>query len=94
MVSAQSLEAGFFDFLLGSAVGTRLLRSSNRFTAYSSYPIELKLDGTLLKHQSAQSLGIGFSDFPQGAVRARLLKSSNRFTAYSSYQIELKLGKC
>ena len=94
-------------------MGARLLKSTNRFTAYSSYPIELKLGSMILdinphnrsashfsvplrgscegvplrspsihrlhfgfelaitweddtRHQSAPSLGVGFSDFLQG----------------------------
>ena len=38
----------FFDFLRRSAVGARLLKFSNRFTAYSTYPIELNLGRMIL----------------------------------------------
>ena len=41
---AQSLSPWFSDFLPEA----RLLKSSNRFTAYSSYPIELKLGRMIL----------------------------------------------
>ena len=41
-MSAQSLRVKFSDFFQG-AVRARLLKHSNRFTAYSIDPIELKL---------------------------------------------------
>ena len=58
------------DFLFppGSTVGARLMKFSNRYTAFSFYTIELKLCRMLRKDQSAQLLGVGFFDFPPGAL--------------------------
>ena len=70
-------------------MGACPLKSSNRFTPNSPYPIELKL-GRMILHISPHSRSE--SDFMIFSQKARLLKSSNRFTAHSSYTIELKLG--
>ena len=59
--SAQSLEVGFFDFIPRGAVGARLLQFTNRFTAYSTDAIEMKLDRMILgisPHNRSES------DFP------------------------------
>ena len=50
--------------ILGGALEARLLKFSNRFTACSFYPIELKR-GRMVP-ESALSLGVGLFDFPQG----------------------------
>ena len=56
---AQSFSPRFCD----SLPGARLLKYSNRFTAYSSYPIELKLGRMSSRHQTAQSCRAAFFDF-------------------------------
>ena len=84
---AQSLSSWFCDFL----PGTRLLKSSNRFAAYSSYPIELELGRIILVISTHNRPKQDFCF--QGRCGARLLEYSNRFTAYSSYPIELKRGR-
>ena len=66
------------------------MQSSNRFTAYSSYLIELKLGKMILDISPRKLDELDFS--PGGAVGTRLLETPNRFTAYSSHTIELKLG--
>ena len=90
--SAQSCGSGCFDFFTGGVVRAHLLRSSNRFTAYSFYAIELKLGRMILDISLHNRLESDFPFSPRGAVGARLLKFSNRFTAYSIYPIELKLS--
>ena len=71
----------------------RLLKSSNQFTAYNFYPIEVKFGRMILDISSLDFSEPDFSDFLLGgAVEARLLRSSNRFTGYSIRPIELKLG--
>ena len=59
------------DFRFPPHYGARLLKSSNRFTAYNFYPIELKFGKMILEYQSAQSLGAGFSDVFPGALWGR-----------------------
>ena len=46
--SAIIARSQIFRFSPGGAVGARLLKLSNRFTAYSIYPIELKLGMKIL----------------------------------------------
>ena len=71
----------------------RLLKSSNRFTAYRSYPIELKLGRMILDIIPHKLSTSDFSISQGGAVGARFLSYLNRSTAYSSHAIELKLGR-
>ena len=71
-------------------VDVSFLKSSNRFTAYSFYPIELKLDRTIPDINPHNRSELDFSISFQGA---RLLKYLNRFTAYSIHPIELKFGR-
>ena len=68
------------------------MKYSNRFTAYGSYPIELKLGRMLPDYHSRSELDFSIS-FQKGAVRARLLKYLSRFIAYNIHPIELKLGR-
>ena len=68
-------------FLKGGAVGLRLLKSLNRFTVDSFYPIDRKLRILI------------FFIFPTGRCGSCFLKISHWFTAYSSHPIELKLWK-
>ena len=49
-----------FRFPQKGAVGARLSKFSNRFTAYSIYPIELKLSKIIPSYQSAQSVWAGY----------------------------------
>ena len=69
------------------------MKLSNRFTAYSSNPIEMKLDSMILDISPLDRFASNCSIFSRGAWGTRLLKNSNRFTAYSSYPIKLKLGR-
>ena len=88
---AQSL---LFRFPTGSAVNERLLKYSNRFTAYSIHPIELKRSRMILDISPHNLTEPDFSISSHEVLwEARLLRSSNRFTAYSSYPIHLKLGR-
>ena len=72
-------------------MGAYILKSSNQFTVYSSYPIKLKL-GRMILDISPQNCPSRIFRSPSrwrcgGAFFANL----NRFTAYSPYVIELKL---
>ena len=70
------------------------MKSSNRFTAYSSYPIELKLGWIILDISSLDRFASDCPISTYGALwGARILKSLNRFTAYNFYSIELKFGR-
>ena len=72
----------------------RLFKSSNRFTAYSSYSIELKLDRMIPDINPHNRWKLDFFDFLTGcAVGLRPFKSLNRFTAYSIHPIRLKLSR-
>ena len=65
-----------------------------RFTAYISYPYQLKLVRMILDISPHNRSRPVFSiSLPGGAVVARLLEFSNRFTAYSIHTIQLKLGR-
>ena len=76
------------------AVRAHLLISSNRFTAYSFYAIELKLGRMTLDISPHNRSASDFSvSLPGGTVGARLLQFSNRFIAYNSHAIELNLGR-
>ena len=89
--SAHFCGAGFSDFSPESAVEARLLRFSNRFTAYSFYAIEMKLGRMILgisPHSHSES---DFPVSPRGAVGALLSKFSNRFTTYSIYDLDSEL---
>ena len=66
----------------------RLLKFSNRFTACSIYPIELKFDCVILNVNPQIRSKLGFSISFQGA---RLLKSLNTFTACDIDPVELHL---
>ena len=84
---------GFAISSQGALRGACLLKSSNRFTAYSIHAIELKLDRRILDISSLRwkpDFSIAFQKVLWGA---RLLKSSNQFTAHNSYAIELKLSR-
>ena len=72
-------------------MGARLSKSLNRFTAYSSYPFELKLGRMIPDIISHNRSELDFRS--EGAVKARLLIYVNRFTTYSINQIELNLGR-
>ena len=48
ILDISPLEAGFFDFIPMGAVGARRLQFTIRFTAYSSYAIELELGRMVL----------------------------------------------
>ena len=63
------LEAGFFDIIPRGAVGERVLQFTNRFTAYSSYAIELNVCG-MIQDISPHNLAEPdfFDFFPEGAV--------------------------
>ena len=61
-----------------------------QFTAYSFYPIELKLGRMIADVSSHNRSGPDFSISCQRGFWRRALQCSNRFTAYSSYPIELK----
>ena len=52
----------------GGAVGARLLKSSNRFTAYSSYQIELNLSRMVLEVSRLDRSASDCSIAPRGAV--------------------------
>ena len=59
-MSVRTIVLGrIFRFPSRKRCGARLLKSANQFTAYSPYPIELKLGRLILYHQFARSLGIG-----------------------------------
>ena len=72
-ISPHDLAQRIFNFLTGSAVVSRLLRSSNRFTAYSSYPIKLKFGRMLLRNQS---LGVGSPNFVSVGAVGRTSRNS------------------
>ena len=80
----------FFDFLPGGAVLSRLLKSPNRFRAYTSHAIELKLGRVILDISPYNRSEPDFSISFQGG---RLLKTLNRFTSHSIHPIELELDR-
>ena len=55
-------------------MGARLLQSSNRFTAYSIYPIELKHCRMILDFSLHDVSGTDFSIFLPGALRGAPLE--------------------
>ena len=62
-----------------------------RFTAYSSYPMELKF-GSMIYGGPHNRSGPDFSiSFQEALWGPHLLQITNQFTAYSSYAIKLKL---
>ena len=65
------MDSGFFYFFTESAVGGAPLEIFQRFKAYNSYAIEMKLGRIIERHQSAQSLGVGFSGFLQRTLLGR-----------------------
>ena len=69
------------------------MKFSNRFTAYSSYPVQLKLGRMIMNISPLDRSGRNFRFHSRGAVGARLLKSLKRFTAYSVHPIELELDR-
>ena len=71
----------------------RLLKSSDRFGVYSSYPIELKLGRMILIISPHNRSASNFSIPSGGAVGLRLFKSSSAFTTDNFYPIELNLGR-
>ena len=77
----------------GRCGGARLAKSSNRFTAYSSYPIELKLCRMMLVISLHNRSPSDFSISPRGRCGGAPLEILNRFTAYKFYLIELKLDR-
>ena len=92
-ISAHSRSVPDFAVSVRGAVWARLLKFSNRFTAFISVAIELKLRRMILDISPHKRLASVFRLPPDGAVWVRLLKFSNRFTTYSSHPIELKLGR-
>ena len=75
----------------GGAVDARLLKSSNRFTTYSSYTIELNFGKMILDISPHNRSEPDFLISIEGALCP--LQYSNRFTAYSTYAIELNFGR-
>ena len=65
--SARSLGGGCFDFLSHGALKVRFLKYLNRSTAYSTHPIELKLDRMILDVSSLNPFKLDFSISFQGA---------------------------
>ena len=55
----------------GALLGARYLKSSNRFTAYSIYPIELKFDRLILDISPHNRSKLDFSISLQGALWGR-----------------------
>ena len=75
-------------------MGARVWQFTNRFTAYSSYWIELKLDGMILDISPHNLAEPDFSISSQNMLwRGAPLEILHRFTAHSSYAIEMKLGR-
>ena len=80
-----------FLFFPGRRCGAHLLKFPSRFTAYSSYLIELQVDRMILvisPHDRTKPYLLTSFD-----SRACPLKFSNRLTVHSSHPIRLKLDK-
>ena len=69
-----------------------LLKSSNRFTAYSIYPIERKLDRMIVEI-SSQLLRDGLFDSPKRRCGGAHLEIFKSIRSQLFYLIELKLGR-
>ena len=82
-----------FRFLSKGRCGARLLQFTNRFTACSSYPIELKLGRMVLDISPLDRSASDCSISPRGAVGGAHFEIFKPIHSLKFYLIELKFSR-